>query len=120
MGVSELNELNDIRQRVTDLEVEIELRKSRWDARRAGDLFAMVDRDLADLRAMFSGHRRVLQASRDTQFEQGRELAEHGEALTALRKTQVEHGEALGTVMDELRAHGRILARLDPGDRPEV
>src|SRR5215475_7926966 len=116
-----VSELNDIRQRVTDLEVEIELRKSRWDARRAGDLFAvMVDWDLADLRAMFSGHRRVLQALRDTQFEQGRELAEHGEALTALRKTQVEHGEALGTVMAELRAHGRILARLDPGDRPEV
>jgi chromosome segregation ATPase len=133
-------ELDDIRRRVTPLETEMsELRESQWASRRAADLFSIVDRDLADINAKVSGHKRVLQALCDTQLEQGRELAEqrgiltehtsilteHSEALTALREglagqagVLAKHGETLDAVMTELRAHGRILARFDPGDLP--
>jgi len=105
-----VSELDDLRQRVTALENQVaELRESRSESRRAADLFALVDRDVADLTAAFSGQRQVLQALRDTQLEQGQVLAQHGQALA-------EQGQALGAVLAEIQAHGRVLARLDPGD----
>jgi chromosome segregation ATPase len=105
-----VSDLDDLRQRVTALENQVaELRESRSESRRAADLFALVDRDVADLTAAFSGQRQVLQALRDTQLEQGQVLAQHGQALA-------EQGQALGAVLAEIQAHGRVLARLDPGD----
>lgn len=105
-----MSDLDDLRQRVTALENQVaELRESRSESRRAADLFALVDRDVADLTAAFSGQRQVLQALRDTQLEQGQVLAQHGQALA-------EQGQALGAVLAEIQAHGRVLARLDPGD----
>jgi hypothetical protein len=105
-----VSELDDLRQRVTALENQVaELRESRSKSRRAADLFALVDRDVADLTAAFGGQRQVLQALRDTQLEQRQVLAQHGQALA-------EHGQALGAVLAELQAHGRVLARLDPGN----
>ncbi len=69
----------------------------------------MVDRDVADLKQAFGAQRHVLQALRDTQVEQGRTLVEHGQALGAIVVT-------LGSMQQTLAEHGRILARLDPGD----
>ncbi len=112
-----MSDLDDLRQRVTALENQVaELRESRSESRRAADLFALVDRDVADLTAAFSGQRQVLQALRDTQLEQGQVLAQHGQALAEQGQALAEQGQALGAVLAEIQAHGRVLARLDPGD----
>jgi uncharacterized protein YoxC len=147
-----VSELDEIRQRLDALEAQVNvLTEGQAESRRAADLFAMVDRDVADLKQAFGAQRHVLQALRDTQVEQGRTLVEHGQALGAIIVTlelmqetqrsmqegmQSMHGDmqsmredmqsmrgAQRSTQDDVRSmqqtladHGRILARLDPGD----
>jgi septation ring formation regulator EzrA len=133
-----VSELDEIRQRLDALEAQVNvLTEGQAESRRAADLFAMVDRDVADLKQAFGAQRHVLQALRDTQVEQGRTLVEHGQALGAIvvtlesmQETQRSMQEdmqsmrdAQRSTQDEVRSmqrtladHGRILARLDPGD----
>jgi chromosome segregation ATPase len=168
-----VSELDEIRQRLDALEAQvIVLTDGQAESRRAADLFAMVDRDVADLKQAFGAQRLVLQALRDTQVEQGRTLVEHGQALGAIivtlesmqetqrsmqedmqsmqatqrsmqedmqsmrdaqRSTQEDVRSVQGdvrslqgdvrsvqgdvrSVQQTLADHGRILARLDPGD----
>lgn len=132
-----MSELDEIRQRLDALEAQVNvLTEGQAENRRAADLFAMVDRDVADLKQAFGAQRHVLQALRDTQIEQGRTLLEHGQALGAImvtlesmqetqqsmqedmrsmRETQRSAQDDLRTVQQTLAEHGRILARLDPG-----
>lgn len=80
-----MSELDEIRQRLDALEAQVNvLTEGQAESRRAADLFAMVDRDVADLKQAFGAQRLVLQALRDTQVEQGRTLVEHGQALGAI------------------------------------
>jgi hypothetical protein len=103
-----VSELDEIRQRLDALEAQVNvLTEGQAESRRAADLFAMVDRDVADLKQAFGAQRHVLQALRDTQVEQGRTLVEHGQALGTIVVT-------LESMQQTLADHGRILARLDP------
>jgi len=147
-----VSELDEIRQRLDALEAQVSVLTQRQaESRRPADLFAIVARDMADLRQAFGAQRHVLQALRDTQLEQGRMLAEHGQALGAIvvtlgsvQETQRSTQETMQSMQetqrsmqgdmhsmrdaqrstqDEVRSmrqtladHGRILARLDPGD----
>jgi len=161
-----VGELDEIRQRLDALEAQVNvLNDGQAESRRAADLFAMVDRDVADLKQAFGAQRHVLQALRDTQVEQGRTLVEHGQALGAIvvtlgsmqetqrsmqesmqsmqatqrsmqedmqsmRDAQRSTQEDVRSVQGDVRSvqgdvrslqqtladHGRILARLDPGD----
>jgi septum formation inhibitor MinC len=154
-----VSELDEIRQRLDALEAQVNvLTEGQAESRRAADLFAMVDRDVADLKQAFGAQRHVLQALRDTQAEQGRTLVEHSQALGAIvvtlesmqetqrsmqesmhsmqatqrsmqadmqsmrdaqRSTQEDVRSVQGdvrSVQQTLADHGRILARLDPGD----
>ena len=80
-----MSELDEIRQRLDALEAQVNvLTEGQAESRRAADLFAMVDRDVADLKQAFGAQRLVLQALRDTQVEQGRTLVEHSQALGAI------------------------------------
>jgi chromosome segregation ATPase len=80
-----VSELDEIRQRLDALEAQVDvLTEGQAESRRAADLFAMVDRDVADLKQAFGAQRHVLQALRDTQIEQGRTLVEHSQALGAI------------------------------------
>jgi chromosome segregation ATPase len=80
-----VSELDEIRQRLDALEAQVDvLTEGQAESRRAADLFAMVDRDVADLKQAFGAQRHVLQALRDTQVEQGRTLVEHSRALGAI------------------------------------
>ncbi|HTZ25672.1 MAG TPA: hypothetical protein VMC83_16895 [Streptosporangiaceae bacterium] len=140
-----MSEPDEIRQRLDALEAQVNvLTEGQAESRRPADLFAMVDRDVADLKQAFGAQRHVLQALRDTQVEQGRALVEHGQALGAIvvtlgsiqetqrsmqgemhsmrdaqRSTQDDVRSLQGdmrSVQQTLADHGRILARLDPGD----
>jgi septation ring formation regulator EzrA len=133
-----VSELDEIRQRLDALEAQVNvLTEGQAESRRAADLFAMVDRDVAELKQAFGAQRHVLQALRDTQVEQGRTLIEHGQALGAIivtlgsvQETQRSMQEDMHSMRDAQRStqddvrsmqqtladHGRILARLDPGD----
>jgi chromosome segregation ATPase len=133
-----VSELDEIRQRLDAVEAKVEvLTEGQAETRRAADLFAMVDRDVADLKQAFAAQRHVLQALRDTQLEQGRTLVEHGQALGAIvvtlesmqetqqsmqgemrsmRETQQSMQGEMRSMRETLGEHGRILARLDPGD----
>jgi hypothetical protein len=107
-----MTELDEIRQRLGSLEQRVEvIEEGQAGSRRAADLFAVVDRDVADLREAFSAQRHVLQALRDTQLEQGRAFVDQGRAIGGIIVT-------LQSVQDTLAEHGRILARLDPGEDP--
>ena len=139
-----MSELDEIRQRLDALEAQVGvLTEGQAESRRAADLFAMVDRDVADLKQAFGAQRHVLQALRDTQVEQGRTLVEHGQALGAvivtlesvqetqrsmqesqrsmqetqrsMHETQRSMQETLESMQETLADHGRILGRLDPG-----
>ena len=127
-----MGELDEIRQRLDALEAQVSvLSEGQAESRRAADRFAMVDRDVADLKQAFTAQRHVLQALRDSQLEQGRTLIEHGQVLGAIvvtlqsmqetqqsmQETQQSMQETQQQSMQEtLTDHGRILARLDPGD----
>ena len=57
------------------------------------------------------------------QLEQGRTLVEHGQALGAIvvtlesmQETQRSMPGEMRSMQESLGEHGRILARLDPGD----
>ena len=112
-----MGELDEIRQRLDALEAQVSvLSEDQAESRRAADLFAMVDRDVTDLKQAFTAQRHVLQALRDTQLEQGRTLIEHGQVLGAIVVTLQSMQEAQQSMQETLTDHGRILARLDPGD----
>jgi hypothetical protein len=126
-------ELEDIRQRLGALEQRVDvLEEGQSGSRRAADLFAVVDRDVADLREAFTAQRHVLQALRDTQLEQGRALGGIIVTLQSMQETQrtmqetlaehtrvlAEHSTVLAEHSTVLADHGRVLARLDPGEDP--
>ena len=103
-------------KRLEDLENQVAaLAEIRNESRRAADMFAMVDRDVADLNASFSAQRQLLQALRDEQDGQRKNLSEQNQALDGIivtlrmiHETQLKHGR-------HLAEQGRVLARLDPG-----
>jgi hypothetical protein len=124
-------ELDEIRLRLGALEQRVDvLEDGQAGSRRAAELFAVVDRDVADLREAFSAQRHVLQALRDTQLEQGRALADQGRALggiivtlqslqesqRSMQESQRSMQESQRSMQETLAEHGRILARLDPGE----
>ena len=104
-----------ILKRLEDLENQVAaLAEVRNEGRRAADLFAMVDRDVADLNTSFSAQRQLLQALRDEQAGQRHTLSEQNQALDGIiatlrmiHETQLKHGR-------QLAEQGRVLARLDP------
>lgn len=112
-----MSEFDDILKRLDVLETQVAaLAEAQRESRRAADLFAMVDRDVADLSTAFGQQRQLLQVLRDEQIGQGSSLAEYGQALDGIVATlRVIHDTQLkqGRYLTE---HGRVLARLDPGD----
>jgi chromosome segregation ATPase len=142
-----VTELDEIRQRLGELEQRVDvLEDGQSGSRRAAELFAVVDRDVGDLKEAFTAQRHVLQALRDTQLEQGRALGGIIVTLQSIQETLAEHSTVLNehttvlaehttvlnehstvlaehtTVLNEhstvLAGHGRVLARLDPGEDP--
>lgn len=108
-----MSEMDELRGRVSALESQMtELRanqqQTHGEARRAAELFVMVDRDVADLTAKSNAQTQVLQALRETQIEQGRDIAalkadvahikqDHGaklEQIVGLLGTLIEADEA--------------------------
>jgi hypothetical protein len=111
-----VQEFDEIRKRLEYLEAQVAaLAEAQNDGQRAADLFAMVDRDVADLNTAFGTQRQLLQALRDDQVGQGRSLGEHSQALDGIIATlQVIHDAQLRQGRS-LAEHGRVLARIDPG-----
>ena len=111
-----MQEFDEIRKRLECLEAQVAaLAEAQNEGQRAADLFAMVDRDVADLNTAFGTQRQLLQALRDDQAGHGHSLSEHGQALDGIIATlrviheaQLKQGRSLGE-------HGRVLARIDPG-----
>jgi hypothetical protein len=111
-----VNEFDEILKRLEVLETQVAaLAEAQNEGRRAADLFAMVDRDVADLNTAFGTQRKLMQALRDEQAGQGNSLTEHGQALDGIiatlrviHDTQLKQGRHLAD-------QGRVLARLDPG-----
>lgn len=86
--------------RVTALEHRVS--KAQQDASAARALAGAADRDCSEFRRTQLAHTKVLNALRETQIEQGGQLAEHGRILR-------EHGRSLREHGRMLREHGRIL-----------
>jgi uncharacterized Rmd1/YagE family protein len=113
-----VTEFDEIRQRTSALEQRVDvLEEGQAGDRRAAELFAVVDRDVADLREGFRAQRHVLQALRDTQLEQGRVLVEHGHAiggivvtLQNIQDTLAEQGRVLSEQSQVLAVQGRVLS----------
>jgi hypothetical protein len=111
-----VSDFDEILKRLEVLENQVAtLTEAQNDGRRAAGLFAMVDRDVADLNTAFGTQRKLMQALRDEQVGQGHSLAEHGQALDGIiatlrviHDTQLKHGR-------HLAEQDRVLARLDPG-----
>ncbi len=111
-----MSDFDEILKRMEVLENQVAaLTEAQNEGRRAADLFAMVDRDVADLNTAFGTQRKLMQALRDEQAGQGNSLAEHGQALDGIiatlrviHDTQLKQGRHLAD-------QGRVLARLDPG-----
>jgi hypothetical protein len=114
-SVSEFDD--DILKRLEVLENQVSaLVEAQHESRRAADLFAMVDRDVADLSTSFGMQRQLLQVLREEQIGQGNSLSEYGQALDGIVATlRVIHDTQLKQGR-HLAEHGRVLARLDPGD----
>jgi hypothetical protein len=111
-----VQEFDEIRKRLECLEAQVAaLAEAQNEGQRAADLFAMVDRDVADLNTAFGTQRQLLQALRDDQVGQGRSLGEHSQALDGIIATlQVIHDAQLKQGRS-LAEYGRVLARIDPG-----
>jgi hypothetical protein len=111
-----VSEFDEILKRLEVLETQVAaLAEVQNEGRRAADLFAMVDRDVADLNTAFGTQRKLMQALRDEQVGQGNSLAEHGQALDGIIATlRVIHDTQLKQGR-HLAEQGRVLARLDPG-----
>jgi phage-related tail protein len=110
-----VSEFDEILKRLEVLETQVAaLAEVQNEGRRAADLFAMVDRDVADLNTAFGTQRKLMQALRDEQVGQGNSLAEHGQALDGIIATlRVIHDTQLKQGR-HLAEQGRVLARLDP------
>ncbi len=111
-----MGDFDEILKRLEVLETQVAaLAEAHSEGRRAAGLFAMVDRDVADLNAAFGTQRKLMQALRDEQAGQGHSLAEHGQALDGIIATlRVIHDTQLKQGR-HLAEQGRVLARLDPG-----
>ncbi|HEY5352412.1 MAG TPA: hypothetical protein VIK57_08140 [Streptosporangiaceae bacterium] len=111
-----MQEFDEIRKRLESLEAQVAaLAEAQIVGRRAADLFAMVDRDVADLNTAFGTQRQLLQALRDDQVGHGKSLAEHGQALDGIIATLRMIHDAQLKQGRHLAEHGRVLARIDPG-----
>ncbi|MEV6826545.1 hypothetical protein [Amycolatopsis sp. NPDC051102] len=66
--------LEDLEARVTALEEQVQ--QSRHDAAAARILAGTADRDVSDFKQTLNGHTQVLNALRETQIEQGREIVD--------------------------------------------
>lgn len=111
-----MSDFDEILKRLEVLETQVAaLTEAQNEGRRAADLFAMVDRDVADLNTAFGTQRKLMQTLRDEQAGQGHSLTEHGQALDGIIATlRVIHDTQLKQGR-HLAEQGRVLARLDPG-----
>ena len=110
-----MQEFDEIRKRLESLEAQVSaLAEALTDSRRAANLFAMVDRDVADLSTAFGTQRQLLQALRDDQVGQGHSLSEHGQALDGIIATLRVIHDAQLKQSRHLAEYGRVLARIDP------
>ena len=111
-----MQEFDEIRKRLESLEAQVSaLAEAQNEGRRAADLFAMVDRDVADLNTAFGTQRQLLQALRDDQVGKGHSLSEQGQALDGIIATLRMIHDAQLKQGRHLADHGRVLARIDPG-----
>lgn len=111
-----MQEFDEIRKRLESLEAQVAaLAEAQSESQRAADLFAMVDRDVADLSTSFGTQRQLLQALRDDQAGQGRSLVEQGQALDGIIVTLRMIHDAQLKQGRHLAEQGRVLARIDPG-----
>ncbi len=110
-----MGDFDEILKRLEVLETQVAaLTEAQNEGRRAADLFAMVDRDVADLNTAFGTQRKLMQALRDEQAARN-SLAEHGQALDGIIATlRVIHDTQLKQGR-HLAEQGSVLARLDPG-----
>ncbi len=84
-----MSELDEIRQRLDALEAQVSvLTEGQAESGRAAELFAMVDRDVADLKQAFGAQRHLLQALRETQLEQGQAIGAIVVTLESMQQTQ--------------------------------
>lgn len=72
---------DNLEARVTALEHKVDA--IRQDAAAARVLAGAADRDVSELRSELRGHTKVLNALRETQLEQGEQLAAQGAQLAA-------------------------------------
>ena len=67
-----MTELDEILKRLEVLETQVAaLTEAHSQSRRAADLFALVDRDMADLNTAFGTQRKLMQALREEQAASG-------------------------------------------------
>lgn len=100
---------NDIEKRVGILERAVaRLREqaalTSSDAAAARMLAAGADHDVSEVRSELRAHTRALNALRETQLEQGRMLAEHGQAIVSLDQKMSAGFATLHTGMAKITA----------------
>jgi diadenosine tetraphosphatase ApaH/serine/threonine PP2A family protein phosphatase len=89
-----MSQINEIRDRLKRLEVQVV--DVGADAAAARVLATAVDRDVSEVRVELRAHTGVLNALRETQLEQGQQIAEHGQLLA-------EHGQQIVGLRTEMR-----------------
>ncbi|MGH3983245.1 MAG: hypothetical protein ACRDST_11320 [Pseudonocardiaceae bacterium] len=121
---------DDVETRLATLEREVarlreQLTLASSDAAAARVLASGADRDVSEVRAELRAHTQGLNALRETQLEQGREitsfrqeLAEQGREITSVRQELAEQGRemregfaTLGTGMAQITALLTTIAR---------
>lgn len=100
---------NDLETRVGTLEREVARLREQGvltssDAAAARVLAAGADHDVSEVRAELRAHTQALNALRETQLEQGRTLAEHGEAINSIQQELTEHRQAIVSLDQKMSA----------------
>ncbi|MBX9396442.1 hypothetical protein K4749_23325 [Streptomyces sp. TRM72054] len=99
-----MSETEEIRRRMDALEAEMDALREQITTTRA--VVAINDRDVAEFKTELRAHKQVLQALRETQIEQGREIAE--------LRTEMRNGFA--TVLTAVQAIADRLPDGPPGE----
>ncbi|MER6366474.1 hypothetical protein [Kitasatospora sp. NPDC001527] len=91
------NSMDEVRQRLTALEAEVD--RLREESAQTRALAAMADRDTAEMRTALRAHTQVLNALRETQLEQGQAIQGLAQAVGVLVAGQSEHSRVLESVV---------------------
>lgn len=98
---------NDVERRLTSLEHEVahlreQVSLAGTEAAAARVLAAGADRDVSEVRAELRAHTQALNALRETQLEQGRQIQEQGRLLQEQGRAVAEGFATLHTGMTQI------------------